>query len=139
MAIDFKSMGDMTWRLLWQMTISPKLKTENMAHFDEKKNIKNMNSYWSSSGFVVLLTAQLPVSDYWVTVRLGLCGRSSKTEILIHRRMSKPVGYTEPSINRLFSTWTSSETFIVFQLERVDVYIFSPEDYWIKKSCWSFR
>lgn len=46
------------------MTISPKLKTENMAHFDEKKNIKNMNSYWSSSGFVVLLTAQLPVSDH---------------------------------------------------------------------------
>lgn len=137
MAIDFKSMGDMTWRLLWQMTISPKLKTENMAHFDEK-NIESMNSYWSSSGFVVLLTAQLPVSDHWVTVRLGLCGRSSKTEILIHRRMSKPVGYTEPSINRL-STWTSSETFIVFQLEWVDVYIFSPEDYWIKKSCWSFR
>lgn len=138
MAIDFKSVGDMTWKLLWQMTISPKLKTENMAHFDEK-NIESMNSYWSSSGFVVLLTAQLPVSDRWVTVRLGLCGRSSKTEILIHRRMSKPVGYTEASINRLFFTWTSSETFIVFQLERVDVYIFSPEDYWIKKSCWSFR
>ena len=36
-------MGDMTWRLLWQMTISPELKTENMAHFDEK-NIESMNS-----------------------------------------------------------------------------------------------
>lgn len=67
MAIDFKSVGDMTWKLLWQITISPKLKTENMAHFDEK-NIESMNSYWSRSGFVVLLTAQLPVSDHWGAV-----------------------------------------------------------------------
>lgn len=44
------------------MTISPELKTENMAHFDEK-NIESMNSQ-SSSGFVVLLTAQSPVSDH---------------------------------------------------------------------------